>query len=106
MTSQCKHYACFASKFVGGCGDGMAGGLKRASSFVYPSAAAEERERKRAKKKKIGASTAAAAEEEEGTLESPVWSRLPEDLLDKVVQYLPISRSSRCLQTTARLHLL
>jgi hypothetical protein len=52
MTSQCKHYACFASKFVGGWGDGMAGGLTRASSFVYPSAAAEERERKRAKKKK------------------------------------------------------
>ncbi len=103
MTSQCKHYACFASKFVGGCGDGMAGGLKRASSFVYPSAAAEERERKRAKKKKIGASTAAAAEEEEGTLESPVWSRLPEDLLDKVVQYLPIPALVRARAVCKRL---
>jgi hypothetical protein len=65
----------------------MAGGLTRASSLVYPSAAAEERERKREKNKKIGASAAA---EEEGTLQSLVWSRLPEDLLDKVVQYLPI----------------
>jgi len=103
MTSQCKHYACFASKFVGGCGDGMAGGLKRASSFVYPSAAAEEREGKRAKKKKIGASAAAAAEEEEGTLESPVWSRLPEDLLDKVVQYLPIPALVRARAVCKRL---
>jgi hypothetical protein len=90
----------FASKFVGGCGDGMAGGLTRVSSFVYPSAAAEERERKRAKKKKIAASTAA---EEEGTLESPVWSRLLEDLLDKVVQNLPIPALVRARAVCKRL---